>query len=58
MKKEEPELVERYVMEAQKGLHKMSLSVKSLMFSANPFKAPAPGPATPAQSDSRTPSRS
>ncbi len=40
MKKEEPELVERYVAEAQKGLHKMSLSVKSLMFSANPFQAP------------------
>ena len=40
IKKEEPELVERYLTEAQKGLHKMSLSIKSLMFSANPFKAP------------------
>jgi two-component system, sporulation sensor kinase D len=40
MKKEDPELVERYLTEAQKGLHKMSLSIKSLMFSANPFKAP------------------
>jgi two-component system sporulation sensor kinase A len=40
MKKSEPEAVERYLTEAQKGLHKMSLSIKSLMFSANPFKAP------------------
>ena len=32
--------MERYLTEAQKGLHKMSLSIKSLMFSANPFKAP------------------
>jgi signal transduction histidine kinase/CheY-like chemotaxis protein len=40
IKKEEPELVERYLTEAQKGLHKMSLSIKSLMFSVNPFKAP------------------
>ncbi len=40
MKKEEPDLVERYLAEAQKGLHKMSLSIKSLMFSANPLKAP------------------
>jgi signal transduction histidine kinase len=32
--------VERYLTEAQKGLQKMSLSIKSLMFSANPFKAP------------------
>jgi len=40
MKKDEPELVERYLTEAQKGLHKMSLSIKSLMFSANPLKAP------------------
>jgi signal transduction histidine kinase len=40
IKKEEPDLVERYLTEAQKGLHKMSLSIKSLMFSANPFKAP------------------
>ena len=40
MKKEEPGSVERYLTEAQKGLQKMSLSIKSLMFSANPFKAP------------------
>jgi len=40
MKKEDPPSVERYLTEAQKGLQKMSLSLKSLMFSANPFKAP------------------
>jgi signal transduction histidine kinase/CheY-like chemotaxis protein len=40
MKKDEPETVERYLAEAQKGLHKMSMSIKSLMFSANPAKAP------------------
>jgi PAS domain S-box-containing protein len=40
MKKDDPESVSRYLTEAQKGLHKMSLSIKSLMFSANPFKAP------------------
>jgi PAS domain S-box-containing protein len=40
MKKEDPPSVERYLTEAQKGLQKMSMSLKSLMFSANPFKAP------------------
>jgi len=40
MKKEDAGSVERYLTEAQKGLQKMSLSLKSLMFSANPFKAP------------------
>ncbi len=40
MKKEDHQEVERYLTEAQKGLQKMSLSIKSLMFSANPFKAP------------------
>ncbi len=32
--------MERYLTEAQKGLQKMSMSIKSLMFSANPFKSP------------------
>jgi len=40
IKREDPSSVERYLTEAQKGLQKMSLSLKSLMFSANPFKAP------------------
>jgi PAS domain S-box-containing protein len=40
MKKEDPSSVERYLNEALKGLQKMSLSLKSLMFSANPFKGP------------------
>jgi signal transduction histidine kinase len=40
MRKEDHQEVERYLTEAQKGLQKMSLSIKSLMFSANPFKAP------------------
>jgi PAS domain S-box-containing protein len=40
MKKEDASSVERYLGEAQKGLQKMSLSIKSLMFSANPFKSP------------------
>ena len=40
MKKEEPQEVERYLTEVQKGLQKMSMSIKSLMFSANPYKAP------------------
>ncbi len=40
MKKEDHQEVERYLTEAQKGLQKMSSSIKSLMFSANPFKAP------------------
>jgi PAS domain S-box-containing protein len=38
IKKEDPASVERYLTEAQKGLQKMALSIKSLMFSANPFK--------------------
>jgi PAS domain S-box-containing protein len=40
MKKDDPGSVDRYLTEAQKGLQKMSLSLKSLMFSANPFKSP------------------
>jgi PAS domain S-box-containing protein len=40
LKKDDAASVERYLIEAQKGLQKMSLSIKSLMFSANPFKAP------------------
>jgi PAS domain S-box-containing protein len=40
LKKEDSQSVERYLTEAQKGLQKMSMSIKSLMFSANPFKAP------------------
>ena len=40
LKKEDPQEVERYLAEAQKGLQKMSLSLKSLMFSAKPLKAP------------------
>jgi PAS domain S-box-containing protein len=40
MKKDQPEEVERYLTEAQKGLQKMASSIKSLMFSANPLKAP------------------
>ncbi len=40
LKKEDASSVERYLTEAQKGLQKMSMSLKSLMFSANPFKAP------------------
>jgi two-component system nitrogen regulation sensor histidine kinase GlnL len=40
MKKEDSDSVERYLTEAQKGLQKMSASLKSLMFSANPFKGP------------------
>ncbi|MBM4284725.1 MAG: response regulator [Deltaproteobacteria bacterium] len=39
-RKEEPGEVERYLTEAQKGLHKMSLTIRSLMSSANPLKAP------------------
>jgi PAS domain S-box-containing protein len=38
IKKADPASVERYLTEAQKGLQKMALSIKSLMFSANPFK--------------------
>jgi signal transduction histidine kinase len=40
MKKDDAASVERYLTEAQKGLQKMSMSIKSLMFSANPFKGP------------------
>lgn len=40
LKKDEPQSVERYLTEVQKGLQKMSMSIKSLMFSANPYKAP------------------
>ncbi|MFZ5447356.1 MAG: response regulator [Thermodesulfobacteriota bacterium] len=40
LKKEDPQSVERYLAEAQKGLQKMSMSIKSLMFSANPLKSP------------------
>jgi len=40
MKKEDPAAVERYLTEVQKGLQKMAMSIKSLMFSANPYKAP------------------
>jgi signal transduction histidine kinase/CheY-like chemotaxis protein len=40
MKKDDAQSVERYLTEAQKGLQKMSSSIKSLMFSANPFKSP------------------
>ncbi len=40
MKKDDPKEVERYLVEVQKGLQKMSMSIKSLMFSANPYKAP------------------
>ncbi len=40
LKKEDAQSVERYLTEAQKGLQKMSMSIKSLMFSANPFKSP------------------
>lgn len=40
MKKNDPQEVERYLLEVQKGLQKMSMSIKSLMFSANPYKAP------------------
>lgn len=35
LKKDEPQSVERYLTEVQKGLQKMSMSIKSLMFSAN-----------------------
>ncbi len=40
LKKEDAPSVERYLTEAQKGLQKMSMSIKSLMFSANPLKSP------------------
>jgi signal transduction histidine kinase len=41
MVKDKPEDVERFLTEAQKGLQKMALSLNSLLFSANPYKAPA-----------------
>jgi signal transduction histidine kinase/CheY-like chemotaxis protein len=40
IKKDDPGAVERYLEEVQKGLQKMSLSIKSLMLSANPYKGP------------------
>ena len=40
IKKEDPQEVERYLNEAQKGLKRMASSIKSLMVSANPLKAP------------------
>ena len=40
VKKENPQEVERFLTEAQKGLQKMASSLQSLMFSANPLKAP------------------
>ncbi len=40
IKKEDSSEVERYLTEAQKGLQKMALSLNSLMFSVNPYKAP------------------
>lgn len=39
-KKDEPGEVDRYLGEALKGLHKMSLTIRSLLSSANPLKAP------------------
>jgi signal transduction histidine kinase len=39
-KKENPQEVERYLGEAQKGLQKMSMTIRSLLSSANPLKAP------------------
>ncbi|MBI4642887.1 MAG: response regulator [Deltaproteobacteria bacterium] len=42
MKKDQPQEVERYLLEAQKGLQKMASSIKSLMFSANPLKQSRP----------------
>ncbi len=39
-KKDDPQEVERYLNEAQKGLHKMSMTIRSLLSSANPLKAP------------------
>jgi signal transduction histidine kinase/CheY-like chemotaxis protein len=40
-KKDNPQEVERYLGEAQKGLQKMSMTIRSLLTSANPLKAPA-----------------
>lgn len=39
-KKDDPQEVERYLAEAQKGLQKMSMTIRSLLSSANPLKAP------------------
>jgi PAS domain S-box-containing protein len=39
-KKDDPQEVERYLTEAHKGLQKMSLTISSLLSSANPLKAP------------------
>lgn len=39
-KKDDPQEVERYLNEAQKGLQKMSMTIRSLLSSANPLKAP------------------
>ncbi|MEJ2069659.1 MAG: response regulator [Syntrophobacterales bacterium] len=39
-KKDDPQEVGRYLDEAQKGLHKMSMTIRSLLTSANPLKAP------------------
>jgi signal transduction histidine kinase/CheY-like chemotaxis protein len=39
-KKDDPKEVERYLGEAQKGLQKMSMTIRSLLTSANPLKAP------------------
>ncbi len=39
-KKDDPREVERYIGEAQKGLNKMSMTIRSLLSSANPLKAP------------------
>lgn len=38
--KDHPQEVERYLTEAQKGLQKMSMTIRSLLSSANPLKAP------------------
>ena len=40
MKKTDPSEVDRYLGEAIKGLHKMSLTIRALLSSANPLKAP------------------
>ncbi len=40
MKKHDAGEVDRYLGEALKGLHKMSLTIRSLLSSANPLKAP------------------
>lgn len=40
MKKNDPGEVDRYLSEAIKGLQKMSLTIRSLLSSANPLKAP------------------